>query len=248
MKLRYVPLLEIQRKLCAGDRSRERFQQYIDTMRGATHDDMELPLSAFNPMAKGHVAKLLDQYLEMGADEIAEQAVGLAASKLGHVSGEFRVALVIADDAEGGWTNRYATEFDHRFDSRAYLRRGWTTGLLWTSELPNADQIHRETLSAVFRAVYVCEHGLPKTVAQMLAQSQYIATNCGTDAPEYRAEELRRIRMLIQPHLESRIKAHQIACLFGDDAALQLGYKPLGLGNRAGFALAAQDVRDATDG
>jgi hypothetical protein len=93
-----------------------RFQAYLRTMVSAERDELELaPLVMMNPMGKDHVPARLDELLSMDADGVAARAVADAAARLADVPGNLKVGLVLADDAMGGWTNRYAAEFDHRF-------------------------------------------------------------------------------------------------------------------------------------
>lgn len=246
MNFEYTPLLQLQRDLCDGPRGAERFKEYIRTLRGNTVDDMELPLSAFNPMAKEHVSDLLDEYIAMGAEDAAAETVAHPARCIQRGEGSFRVALVLADDAHGGWTNRITTEFENRFNDRAHHRRGWACGLLWTSEPASLDSIREAVASAVWRACFVQQHGWPKTLASMMGQSACVAVNAGCDSkPKYDQEELEYTRTVIEPFRESEKKSDQIACLFGDAAAKELGYQPLGLSPRAGFALARYEASHA---
>ena len=136
LQLEFVPLLHVQRSLYRIPRGPERFRAYLETMLDPQTRDLELPLAAMNPMGKDHVPVLLDELQELDADGVAARAVAEAASSLAHVGGEFKVTLVVADDAGGSWTNRYSSEFSHRFESKPYRKRGWLTGILWTGEAP----------------------------------------------------------------------------------------------------------------
>jgi hypothetical protein len=69
--------------------------------------------------------------------------------------GRFRIGLVVADDAHGRWTNRYASEFSHRFEATAFYKRGWVVGAIWTSEIPTQSGVREEVLTAVHRAAYM---------------------------------------------------------------------------------------------
>ncbi len=240
MEFEYVPLLETQRKLCDIPRGSERFEQYIATLRGDTFDDMAVPLSAFNPMGKQHVADLLDAYLAMDADSLAASALLGISDELPTSETRWKIALVLADDAEGGWTNRYATEFDHRYKGKANYRRGWTIGMLWTSESADEERVRIEVRAALARAVHVAAHGHASTLGEMLDQSGFVAAIAKVRSQEMDEEEAEYTRQIIQPYLESESKAVQIACLFGDSAADQLGYERFGLCERAGLRLAAQ--------
>src|SRR5262245_39429568 len=115
MKLEYVPLLQTQCELQGMPRNYERFKQYLRTITGG-RQTMELPsLGIMNPMGKDHVTVLLDQLLAMDADGIAARTIAEASARVADDPGEFKVALVIADDLMGGWTNRYDYEYKIRF-------------------------------------------------------------------------------------------------------------------------------------
>ncbi|MGH9220976.1 MAG: hypothetical protein ACRD1W_16845, partial [Vicinamibacterales bacterium] len=75
MTLTFVPLLRVQRELYAMPRGMERFSEYIKTMTDAETGDLALPLVAMNPMGKDHVPALIDDYLRLDAEGVAEQAV-----------------------------------------------------------------------------------------------------------------------------------------------------------------------------
>ena len=109
MNLTLLPLLHTQRDLQAIPRGMERFRAYIATMTEGT-DDVVLPITGMNPMGKEHVTALLDDLLAADAEVIAAAAIDEAATRLIRIPGERQVALVVIDDAQGGWTNRYFTE------------------------------------------------------------------------------------------------------------------------------------------
>src|SRR5262245_32135456 len=149
VKLEFTPLLQVQRDLYRLPRGMERFRAYMQTMAGPEAKDLELPLGAMNPMGKDHVPALLDEYLAFDADGLAARAVAEVEPRLARVPGEFRVALVISDDAMGGWTNRYSSEFIARYGGKPLHKRGWITGILWTSETPAPQTTREETMTAV---------------------------------------------------------------------------------------------------
>src|SRR5579883_189284 len=105
MQIEYLPLLHTLRELYALPRDRARFERYLALMLGGT-SDIALPLAVANPMAKEHAAARLDELLALGADEIGAEAAADAEARLAHVAGSLKVALVLVDDAQGGWTNR----------------------------------------------------------------------------------------------------------------------------------------------
>ena len=154
------------------------------------------------------------------------------------------MCLVIADDAKGGWTNRYTTEFAHRFESRAMLKRGWVVGLLWTSEPAVPETAVLEVLVSVHRAAWIGLHGAPRSLSGMLAQEGWAMSRAGCTEPALEADDLDYTRDAIAPHLEASDRATLVACVFGDQAARALGYRPHGLSERAGLALTLHDERN----
>jgi len=53
----------------------ERFREYIKTMTDPETGDLALPLVAMNPMGKDHIPALIDEYLALGAESIAERSI-----------------------------------------------------------------------------------------------------------------------------------------------------------------------------
>jgi hypothetical protein len=241
VKLTFLPLLQIQRDLYAVPRGMERFREYIKTMTDAETGDLALPLVAMNPMGKDHVPALIDEYIALGAEHIAEEA--LATAQGVDLQRAFKVCLVVSDDLKGGWTNRWTSEFGHRIESAAIRNRGWLTALLWTSEPASATAVREGVLTEIYRAEYLQTHRPAKTLREMLAQEGYATARAGCLTPALDPDDLEYTRTVIAPHLDARDRATMIACLFGDSAALALGYSPQGLSDRAGLALALSDAR-----
>src|ERR1041385_5252143 len=169
MDLEFVPLLSIQRDLYRLPRNMERFRAYLKTMVG-TSDDLEVPLVAMNPMAREHVPALIDRLLELRAEDVGAEAVAAARRNVMDRPGRFKVGIVVSDDLRGGWTNRWASEFGHRFGERALYKRGWITPIVWSSEAPDADAVRQEVLTSVYRIAHVERHGMATCLSEMLTQ------------------------------------------------------------------------------
>ena len=249
MHLTFVPMLKIQRELYALPRGMERFREYIKTMTDAETGDIALPLVAMNPMGKDHVPALIDEYLALGAEEIAEEALGSASARgasADRAAHPYRVALVVADDLKGGWTNRWASEYSHRLEYGAITKRGWLVGILWTSEPASAQRVREAVLTSIYRAEYLQTHAAPRTLGEMLDQEGYAMARAGCVTPQLDDDDLAYTRSVITPHLGATDRATVMACLFGDTAAKALGYPPQGLSERAGLALALSHARTET--
>jgi hypothetical protein len=247
MRVSYLPVLGTLRELYQQPRTMQRFRAYLDKLTGGT-DDIVLPIGVANPMAKEQALGKLDELLALDAEHIGAQAAEEAARRLASVPGEVEIkaALVLVDDVGGGWTNRYTTEAMVRFPGRGALKRPFANGLVWTSESPSAEELRQEVLAAIYRVAYQQRRGLPATLPAMLDQEGLAGVFAGA-RPSLRDHALRAAREIIHPHLEPQAKATYptaFACLYGDEAATELGYQPLGLPARAGFAVALADALD----
>ena len=200
MKLVFLPLLQVQRDLYALPRGMERFREYIKTMTDPDTGDLALPLVAMNPMGKDHIPALLDEYIALGAETIAAEAIAEAGPSGGSLDPpEFKVALVVSDDLKGGWTNRWASEYGHRIESQAFLKRGFLTGILWTSEPASAAAVREAVLTSIHRAEYLQTHDYPKTLGEMLEQEGYAMARAGCPAPALVGGDVEYTRTVIAP-------------------------------------------------
>jgi len=244
MDLEFVPLLGIQRDLYRLPRSMERFRAYLKTMTGNSDDDLEFPpLVAINPMAREHVPSLIDRLLELRADDIGAEAVASAREHVSGAPGRYKVGIVVADDLRGGWTNRAASEFGHRFAEIALYKRGWIEAIIWSSEEPAEAAVREEVLMSVYRAGYVRRHGVAARLSEMLTQEGTVMAMAGCVEPRLDQDDLEYTRAIVEPLHDATEHSIIIPCLFGDEAAAALGYRPQGLSPRAGFALALHQAR-----
>ncbi|MBY0523556.1 MAG: hypothetical protein K2R98_09150 [Gemmataceae bacterium] len=145
----------MQRKLYRIPPGKERFHAYLRQLIDWDVEDMRLPLFAMNPMGRDHVPAFLDALLALDAARVAAEAIAETESLLRDVPGVFKVALGVADDRMGAWTNRFATEHSHRFESERLYDRGWVIGMLWTADVPSPQAAREEVLTAVHRLAHV---------------------------------------------------------------------------------------------
>ncbi len=243
MKVEHIPLLQIQRDLYRIPRGMGRFRAYLRTMIDPRGDDLRLPpLVGMNPMGKDHVPALLDAMLAMDAESIAARAVAEAMPGVADLPGDFKIGLVLADDLMGGWTNRYASEFIHRFAERRSFQDGWIVAMLWTSESPTPETVREEVLTSIYRTAYVQQHGNAQTLRDRMAQEGQAMARAGCTRPALDDNALDRTRAILSPCLETTDMRTAIECLFGDVAAPSLGFTARGLPERAGFALALHEA------
>jgi hypothetical protein len=250
MKLEYVPLLQVQRELHAIPRGRGRFREYLRLIAGRDGTGLELPtLLIMNPMGKDHVNALLDTLLALDADGIGARAAAEVASVLAGEPGDFKIALVVADDLMGGGTNRYDYEFTLRFPRGRpgpmprWLKHLWLNAVLWSSEAPTERAVREAVLTAAYRTAYLQRHGPARTLRDMLAQEGYVMARAGCGGPVLDEDDIAYTREVLVPFLEADDMRTAIECLFGDAPARTLGFTPRGLSPWAGLALALHDAR-----
>lgn len=249
MKLSYVPLLRCQRELYDLPRGRARFDKYRWRV-GCENPGVEgcAPWLIVNPMAREAVAARLDEWLALDADGLAARTVAeLAAGVAEAPGGSFRVAAVLADDAGGGWTNRYTWEFAQRFTRPPAAQQGWLSAVLWAAETPGQAVVVAAVREVVCRETYVQSRGVARTLRERLAQEGAVLVQAGGKELELpNPEEIEYTREIIRPHLDSTDLPTAIRLIFGDPAAHSLGYEPAGLSLWAGLHLARCEAAKQT--
>ena len=245
MRITYLPVLATLRELYVQPRNMARFRSYITAMLGGT-DDVALPIVVANPMAREHAVVKLDELFELGAEDIGAQATAEAAERLvGRVALDLEVkaSVVLADDVGGGWTNRYTTEASVRFPGRGALKRPFAMALVWTSQTPSVKRLREEVLAAIYRVVYQQRRGLPSSLRSMLTQEGLAEVFAGA-RPDLQPADLEQSRQVLAIVGDDPGYPTAFAFLYGDRAAEELGYRPLGVAPRAGFATALADALD----
>ena len=236
-----IPTLEVQYRLMAIPRGQERFEKYLEAMTDGT-DNIVLPLGLFNPMGKEHVVETVETLIDMGAEKLAGETVTEALGRIDNADVSFQVALVVTDDLKGGWTNRYSTDYEHRFNAMRELKRGWATALFWTSEKQTAECVRERVLETVYRTLYVARHGEANSLSEKMRQEGFAALFASDESPNLDSEELAYTKEVISPYLDSEPQSSVFPCLYGDDAAIDFGYTPLGLSPFAGYDVALSEA------
>ncbi len=259
MNLEYVPLLMRYRDLYGQPRDMARFRSYLDVLTTADHSDVAiLPLNAMNPMAKLPVLEAIDELIGFDADGAAAAAVDELCEDVRQVmtrAGPMQIAdrravpvpvLIKAGlsvlDATGGWTNRAVNDFRMREGVAFSAERGWCVIPLWAQDHYTWADVQRETMTALYRLMFVLAHGSARTLGDYLAQEGYAQSRSG-GWPSLDADDLAYTNAVLQPHLMATGLPTLIAALYGDTAAKELGYEPLGLSEGAGLALATANFR-----
>ena len=238
-----LPLLTAQRRLLDTARGFARFRDYLATMLDAD-GEIALPLAAFNPMSKAHVAAHLDTLLALDAEAVLRDHLVSGLARLAVPTGRWRAGLVVVDDAQGGWTDRYLTDADHWFGALGEIKRGFLVVYSWTGDPVTLAGLRAEALGALYRTLFKARHGTPTTLRGMLTLAGLTARFAELTYPLDDAA-LAASRKVLATHLDTTSFPIQFACLYGDAAAAAVGYPPLGVPPHGGFAVAASTAHAA---
>ena len=228
MKFRLIPILDLIIDFYRKRKNFARFQNYLSLLLNEEKTDVGLPIMLYNPMGKEHILRKLEELKATDAEALAERSIGAVNSKL---SGDksfdkdltFQVALNLADDAQGGWTNRYSTDYQGKFKSEALIKRRFCTPIFWTSQTYGAAAISRETEGYLWRTVYQLKSTRFKTLQDHLLQEAYVSCQLDrhTDPTDLEDE---KIGQIYQHNRKTTDYPFIFAFLYGDAAAREFGY------------------------
>ena len=245
MIIDYIQTLPILQELYEQPRDFARFEWYLKQMLGeneAGETDVVMPITAVNPMGRDNCLAAIKTLRALEADDIAQAAFLEAATAFSDVDQQVRVAINLVDDVGGAWSNRYVMEAGERLlvDEKrlaAWEKRPFVMLPCWTSERYTAEKLVEEARAALYRYGFAQRHGVVQTLGELMRLDGEARAFAGA-AVTLDADELAYTAELIEPFLPSTDYPVQVACLFGDEAAKELGYEPQGFAAYAGFELA----------
>ena len=248
VKLTVHPILTQLRGLYdMGERNTsERYRAYKRLMV----DGPELlPLGDFSPMGKRQ-PEYLSALLAMDAEGLAAMYAAEVEAGLNDIQADFRLMLVVADQPNNGWTQRWLTDAAWRFGPEKRPgqtpTRRWITVQLWTHLPLTPDYLRSQARGAVMRAVWQIGPGLPVTLETHMAQEgAALRFGGGLFAGQplsLEPDELTYTRQVLKPLCQSVHWPTIFAALYGDEAAIEVGFPPLGVGKLAGFGVGMWDV------
>lgn len=222
----------VYRLSAAGGPASSRFQRYVELGRAG------LPVSAYNPMTNQDVLGTIDDLLASDAETVIEDAANDQAQVLRFTDD---LDMYIAVATPGMWTERTATEVEHRL-----LGRASSQVLLWNGESVSTTSTIAETIAQLVRVVWIKHHGPPATVADAVG-CEGLAAALGQLDTKQRGPDDRAVADALDILGEDTALGTMVAVVYGDDAARTLGFTPIGLTEKAGLrysaALAAEELR-----
>lgn len=201
-----------------GPRS-ERFAAYVARVEHA------YGLSAFNPMAGAAALECVEALIALDAERLAHDAARDVATACAY---DAPITLAVVVGSPGLWTDRLATEVEHRTTQARADGRG--LAYLWTKEPVSADDVRREATAEAVRVMWTALHPAPPTLHAVLAReglASALAGETGHDEPA--------VRDALDVLGDSAVMGEIGGVLYGDAAAEALGWQPLGIPDRGGL-------------
>ena len=226
--IQVVPTLaamaEIYRLPREGAAASPRFKRYLELVSRLHW------VAAYNPMAGPHALETTEQLLAIDAEAVALEAAS-AAVNLCRYPDPITLAVVLC--APGGWTDRLATEIQHRTAQRPPSGHGLI--LHWTREMPTAEQIRREAIAEAVRVMAAAVHGRRESVASLLHREGLAYALGGNPYGPVTAEDEHAVGDAVEVLGASEQMGDMTAVLYGDTAAASLGWTPAGIAEHGGY-------------
>lgn len=218
MAVRVIPTLaamaEVYRLPADGGAESPRFGAYVELGRA------RVPVSGYNPMTSKAVLPTIERLLAIDAEGVAAKAATGAAEQLG--ADDIELVLTVA--TPGMWSDRLATEVEHRL-----VGKGAREILLWTGEDTGEAAVASAAVSQLVREVWRQRNGLPGTVVAAAAQEGLALSMAGM-----RGARSIEATAVLEVLGDDTTLSSMVAFLYGDDAAEAMGFTPVGLGDRVG--------------
>ncbi len=242
MRFHLLPVIDIMIELYKSPLNADRFTCYMKILQGNSPGDISVPVTFYNPMGKEQVLKRLLELKKMNAEELINEtlktinkAVSSSSSK------EIKVALALADDLGGSWTNRYTTDYDSKFNTTDLIKRNFCTPLFWVSEEYTPEKIREITTDYCYRSVYRETAPQPVTLEEHIMQESFVAEH---NMFRYQEKELKNFHAVNAFYLQyknSNDPPTIFNFLYGDIASKELGHTAFGIKEEwAGFYYASQ--------
>ena len=224
MAVSVTPLLgrmtEIYNLSLQGGAGSERFQAYVEACKSG------IPMHGYNPMTSAPVLDVISALVGIEAEQLVATSATETAEQLGHDADEV-MYLTIA--APGMWTDRLATEVEHRLLGKD------PASVLWWLDLPfTTAGLTAEAVAQTVRLISYRRNGPPTNLKEAVRQEGAAALLSGV-SPRLDRGAAEAYDILSNDSSLSSM----VAFLYGDDAANAMGFTPLALADGVGTRHAA---------
>ncbi len=239
MKFELIPVLSIMEELYKQPLSADRFQAYLSLLQGEIKGELALPIGGFNPMAKATVLGKLYELKALQAEELIQEVAEELNTRLdGEEEPIIKIALNLADDLKGGWTHRFATDFDSKFKINALVERNFCTPFFWSSESYSEDLIKSRTLAYAYRTLYWKQHSRLTSLEDHVNQEVYVCSHVGATSDLQKDANLETLQAFYADNKEEEEYCVLFNFFYGDAVSASLNYPTYGISEINGLEYA----------
>lgn len=214
-----------------GGAASHRFTRYVELV------PRQYGLAAYNPMAGPHALETIEQLLVVDAEAVALEAAREVVD-LCRYPDSITLAVVLC--APGAWTDRLATEVEHRTVHRFPAGHGLV--LHWTRETPTSEQIRREAVAEAVRVMARALRGSGDSVRSLLSREGLAYALGGSPYGPITAEDRQAVGEAVDVLGASEAIGDMTAVLYGDAAATALGWSTAGITECGGYRWAIDEA------
>lgn len=230
MRFKLIPILDVMIELYSEPDLSLRFNKYLKLLQGNDANDMQLPISGYNPMSKQNVMDYLLKLREINIEEHTKGVIDnineLLKSKDDFI---YTIVINICDHQGGAWTQRYTTDYDNKFRNEGFLKRKFCPLYLWVNELITNQIIEQRITSTIYRTVYQTKYGEPLTLEQHIQQETFANTNGEMDINQLSDFANSNLAEFYSQYKSTEDYNLIFNFLYGDQASETIGYRSYGI-------------------
>jgi hypothetical protein len=220
-------MANVYRSSMSGGPQSARFRAYVDAAAALA------PVHGYNPMTSEPVINTIEALIDMRAEDRLEMVANQTARRLGYDRDD---AMHVTVATPGMWTDRLATEVEHRL-----LAKDPGGMLWWCDQSVEAELLDFEIVTQTVRLLSQRQAGAPGNLTAAARQEGEACATAGqTGAFHSAAAEVLEVLG------NDDSLATMVAFLYGDTAATDMGFTPLGIEGRVGYDHAVAIARTAS--
>ena len=236
MKFELLKVLDKILDLYKLPRNKKRFDKYLFLLQGTNKDEMILPIAAFNPMGKELALNKIEALLSLDAEKLAGEYLQQINSEWGSSQDRIiQVAINLADDIEGSWSNYAITDYKNKFEFDGLFKRNFCTPIFWTSESVNKEIIIQRTKECVNRTIYWINKGSPNTLFDCIEQEVHVNRVCENQFVKSELTDVELLERFYNQHSNSADYNLKLNFFYGDEETKVLNFPSYGIPKNGGF-------------
>jgi hypothetical protein len=210
-------MANVYRALTFGGSQSARFRSYVNAVAATA------PIQGYNPMTSAPVIDTIEALIDAQAEDRLESVATRITHLLGYRQDD---TMHITVATPGMWTDRLATEVEHRLLAKD------PGGLLWwCAQAINAETLDLEIVTQTVRLVLQRREGAPSNLTAAAHQEGVAGATAGQQG-EFHTGAAEVLEVLGN----DTGLGTMVAFLYGDTAATNMGFAPLGLSGSTGYA------------